>query len=404
MAGSFGKQLLTTMGMWIGRNRKARVTYGFDEIALVPGEMTINPAEVDTTFSIPKPDGDAIKLAIPIFASAMDGVTDVKFCIEMGKLGGLGVINLEGVQTRYEDPAEVLDNIAKADTKEVTELIQKAYLEPIKPKLITKRIQELKSAGVLAAVSSIPQKAEEFGRIAQDAGVDVFVVQSTVSTVRHLSTQYKSLELARFCKEMKAPVIIGNAVTYNVTLELMGCGVAGVLIGVGPGAACTSRGVLGLGVPQVTATVDCAAARDYYHKKTGRYLPIITDGGMSKGGDVCKALACGSDAVMVGSAFARAKEAPGRGNHWGMATPHANLPRGTRIKVGITGSLKQILFGPATVDDGSQNLVGAITTCMGNVGAANIRQFQETEIIIAPSIKTEGKLFQTVQSVGMGTR
>jgi IMP dehydrogenase len=392
------------MGMWIGRNRKARVTYGFDEIALVPGDITINPAEVDTAFVIPKPDGDAIKLSIPILASAMDGVTDVKFCIEMGKLGGLGVINLEGVQTRYDDPAEVLDRIAKADKDEVTELIQKAYLEPIKPKLITKRIQELKSAGVLAAVSSIPQKAEEFGRIAQEAGADVFIVQSTVSTVRHQSTQYKSLELARFCKDMKMPVIIGNAVTYKVTIELMECGVAGVLIGVGPGAACTSRGVLGLGVPQVTATVDCAAARDYYHKKTGKYVPIITDGGMSKGGDVCKALACGSDAVMVGSAFARAKEAPGRGNHWGMATPHANLPRGTRIKVGITGSLKQILFGPATVDDGSQNLVGAITTCMGNVGAANIRSFQETEIIIAPSIKTEGKLFQTVQSVGMGTR
>jgi IMP dehydrogenase len=392
------------MGMWIGRNRKARVTYGFDEIALVPGEVTINPAEVDTSFRIPKPDGSAIELSIPILASAMDGVTDVKFCIEMGKLGGLGVINLEGVQTRYEDPAEVLDNITKADTKEVTELIQKAYVEPIKTKLITKRIQELKKAGVLAAVSSIPQKAEEFGRIAQEAGADVFVVQSTVSTVRHVSTQYKSLPLAAFCKEMKIPVIIGNAVTYKVTIELMECGVAGVLIGVGPGAACTSRGVLGLGVPQVTATVDCAAARDYHHKKTGKYVPIITDGGMSKGGDVCKALACGSDAVMVGSAFARAKEAPGRGNHWGMATPHANLPRGTRIKVGITGSLKQILFGPATVDDGSQNLVGAITTCMGNVGAANIRQFQETEIIIAPSIKTEGKLFQTVQSVGMGTR
>jgi IMP dehydrogenase len=392
------------MGMWIGRNRKARVTYGFDEIALVPGEVTINPAEVDTSFVIPKPDGSVIKLEIPILASAMDGVTDVKFCIEMGKLGGLGVINLEGVQTRYDDPAEVLDRITKADKEEVTELIQKAYLEPIKPKLVTKRVQELKKAGVLAAVSSIPQKAEEFGRLAQEAGADLFIVQSTVSTVRHISTQYKSLELAKFCKEMKIPVLIGNAVTYSVTIELMECGVAGVLIGVGPGAACTSRGVLGLGVPQVTATVDCAAARDYYHKKTGKYVPIITDGGMSKGGDVCKALACGSDAVMVGSAFARAKEAPGRGNHWGMATPHANLPRGTRIKVGVTGSLKQILFGPATVDDGSQNLVGAITTCMGNVGAANIREFQETEIIIAPSIKTEGKLFQTVQSVGMGTR
>lgn len=392
------------MGMWIGRNRKARVTYGFDEIALVPGEVTINPNEVDTTFRLPRKDGSEILLKIPIIASAMDGVTDVRFCIEMGKLGGLGVINLEGVQTRYENPAEVLEQVVKADKDEVTSLIQKIYLEPIKEELIARRVQELKKAGVLAAVSSIPQKAERFSCIAQEAGADIFVVQSTVSTVRHISREYKSLELAKFCEGLNIPVVVGNAVTYSVTVELMKCGVAGILIGVGPGAACTSRGVLGLGVPQVTATVDCAAARDLHFKKTGRYIPIITDGGMSKGGDVCKALACGSDAVMVGSAFARAKEAPGQGNHWGMATPHANLPRGTRIKVGITGSLKQILFGPATVDDGSQNLVGAITTCMGNVGAASIREFQETEIIIAPSIKTEGKLFQTVQSVGMGTR
>jgi IMP dehydrogenase len=389
------------MGMWIGRNRKARVTYGFDEIALVPGEITINPTEVDTGFSIPRPDGSLITLKVPIIASAMDGVTDVRFCIEMSKLGGLGVINLEGVQTRYESPEGVLEKIVKADKDDATQLIQKIYQQPVKEKLIAKRIQELKKAGVLAAVSSIPQKAEKFGAIAEEAGADLFVVQSTVSTVRHISTEYKSLDLAGFCESLKIPVIIGNAVTYKVTLELMGCGVAGVLVGVGPGAACTSRGVLGLGVPQVTATVDCAAARDTHYKKTGKYVPIITDGGMSKGGDVCKALACGSDAVMVGSAFARAKEAPGQGNHWGMATPHANLPRGTRIKVGVTGSLKQILFGPATVDDGSQNLVGAITTCMGNVGAASIREFQETEIIIAPSIRTEGKLFQTVQNVGM---
>jgi IMP dehydrogenase len=392
------------MGMWIGRNRKARVTYGFDEIALVPGQFTINPNEVDTSFRIPRPDGGAIELKIPILASAMDGVTDVRFCIEMGRLGGLGVINLEGVQTRYDDPREILEQVVKAPNEEITHLLQRLYLEPIKEKLITKRIQELKAAGVVAAVSSIPQKADVFGPIAQEAGADVFVVQSTVSTVRHLSTEYKSLDLAAFTRSMKIPVIIGNAVTHSVTFELMGCGVAGVLIGVGPGAACTSRGVLGLGVPQVTATVDCAAARDAYFKKSGRYIPIITDGGMSKGGDVCKALACGSDAVMVGSAFARAEEAPGRGNHWGMATPHANLPRGTRIRVGVTGSLKQILFGPASVDDGSQNLVGAITTCMGNVGASTIREFQETEIIIAPSIRTEGKLFQVVQSVGMGTR
>jgi IMP dehydrogenase len=392
------------MGMWIGRNRKARVTYGFDEIALVPGDVTINPNEVDISFRLPRRDLEPIKLNIPILASAMDGVVDVKMAILMGKLGGLGVLNLEGVQTRYENPDEVLAEVVGADKERATSLIQKLYQEPIREELIARRVEEIKRAGVISAVSSIPQKAERFGAIAQDAGVDVFVVQSTVSTVRHISTEYKTLDLGSFCRAMKVPVIVGNTVTFNATRELMQTGVAALLIGVGPGAACTSRGVLGLGVPQVTATADCAAARDDHFKKTGRYVPIITDGGMSKGGDVCKALACGSDAVMVGSAFAKAEEAPGRGTHWGMATPHANLPRGTRIRVGVTGSLKQILFGPAEVDDGSQNLVGAITTCMGNVGAASIREFQETEIIIAPSIRTEGKLFQVVQNVGMGTK
>jgi len=392
------------MGMWIGRNRKARVTYGFDEIALVPGRVTINPNEVDTTFCLPQKNAELISLKIPILASAMDGVVDVRFAIEMSKLGGLAVLNLEGVQTRYKNPQEVLEKIVQTDKAEITGLLQKIYQEPVQPELIAARVRQIKDGGALAAVSSIPQRAAEFGALAQEAGADVFVVQSTVSTVRHISSEYKSLDLAKFCADMRIPVIVGNTVGYDVTLEIMNCGPAAVLVGVGPGAACTSRGVLGLGVPQVTATVDCAAARDAYFKKTSRFVPIITDGGMSRGGDVCKALACGADAVMVGSAFAKASEAPGRGYHWGMATPHANLPRGTRIKVGATGSLKQILFGPAEVDDGSQNLVGAITTCMGNVGARDIPEFQQTEIIIAPSIKTEGKLFQTVQSVGMGTR
>ncbi|MEA3164352.1 MAG: dehydrogenase [Verrucomicrobiota bacterium] len=392
------------MAMFIGRNRKARTTYGFDEIALVPGSATINPNEVDITFSVPRKDIGPLALAIPILASAMDGVVDVNFAIEMGKMGGLAVLNLEGVQTRYKNPQEVLLKILEADKEHVTGLLQKIYQEPVQEDLIAARIKEIKDAGVICAVSSIPQRAERYGQIAQEAGVDLFVVQSTVSTVRHISTEYKSLDLRDFCREMKCPVIVGNTVGYDVTLEIIRCGVAGVLIGVGPGAACTSRGVLGLGVPQVTATVDCAAARDYHFKKTGHYVPIITDGGMSKGGDVCKALACGADAVMIGSAFAKAVEAPGKGYHWGMATPHANLPRGTRIRVGTTGSLRQILFGPADVDDGSQNLVGAVTTCMGNVGAANLREFQETEIIIAPSIRTEGKLFQQVQMVGMGSR
>jgi len=390
--------------MWIGRNRKARVTYGFDEIALVPGRVTINPNEVDITWRLSRGKAEPLEFKIPILASAMDGVVDVRFAIEMGKLGGLAVLNLEGVQTRYKNPDEVLQKIVEADKSEITALLQKIYQEPVQEDLIAARIREIKDAGVRAAVSSIPQRAERFGAIAQEAGADIFVVQSTVSTVRHISSEYKSLDLQKFCQELRIPIIVGNTVGYDATLEIMECGPAALLVGVGPGAACTSRGVLGLGVPQVTATVDCAAARDAYFKKTARYVPIITDGGMSKGGDVCKALACGADAVMVGSAFAKAHEAPGRGYHWGMATPHANLPRGTRIKVGATGSLKQILFGPAEVDDGSQNLVGAITTCMGNVGASCLADFQQTEIIIAPSIKTEGKLFQTVQSVGMGSR
>ena len=392
------------MGMWIGRNRKARVTYGFDEIALVPGRVTINPNEVDITWRLARREAEPLKFKIPILASAMDGVVDVRFAIAMGKLGGLAVLNLEGVQTRYKNPREVLQKIVEADKNEVTALLQKIYQEPVQEDLIAARIREIKDAGVPAAVSSIPQRAAKFGAIAQEAGADVFVVQSTVSTVRHISSEYKSLELAKFCREMRVPVIVGNTVGFDATVEIMECGPAAVLVGVGPGAACTSRGVLGLGVPQVTATVDCAAARDAYFKKTARYVSIITDGGMSKGGDVCKAFACGADAVMVGSAFAKSQEAPGSGYHWGMATPHANLPRGTRIKVGATGSLKQILFGPAEVDDGSQNLVGAITTCMGNVGASSLPEFQQTEIIIAPSIRTEGKLFQTVQSVGMGSR
>jgi IMP dehydrogenase len=387
------------MGMWIGRNRKARVSYGFDEIALVPGNVTINPNEVDTSFQIGKHT-----FKFPIIASAMDGVVDVGFAIAMGKMGANAVLNLEGIQTRYENPSEVLDKISQVDKDAATKILQGIYTKPIQEKLISKRIEQIRKAGVKPIVSSIPQKAERFGRIAQEAGAEIFIIQSTVSTVRHISSEYKLLDLEKFCKTMKIPVVIGNTVGYDTTLELMGCGASGILVGVGPGAACTTRGVLGLGVPQVTATCDCAAARDYFYKRKGIYIPIITDGGMNKGGDICKALACGADAVMIGSAFARAKEAPGRGYHWGMATPHANLPRGTRIRVGVTGTLKQILFGPAEMDDGSQNLVGAIQTCMGNVGAKTIRDFQQTEIIIAPSIKSEGKLFQMVQSVGMGMK
>ncbi len=385
------------MGMWVGRGRKARRCYGFDEIALVPGAVTINPNEVNTSWEV-----GGRRFRVPILAAAMDGVVDVKFAIAMGKLGGLAVLNLEGVQTRYDNPDEVLAEIAKATPEKATELVQSIYTQPIKEKLISERVKEIKSAGAPAIVSSIPQRAQKFGAIAQEAGADIFVVQSTVTTVKHISKEYEVLDFHKFCKDMKIPVIIGNCVTYEVTLELLETGVSGLLIGIGPGAACTTRGVLGIGVPQVTATCDCAAARDFYYKKTGKYIPIITDGGMDTGGDICKAFACGADAVMVGSAFARAKEAPGKGYHWGMATPHANLPRGTRIRVGTTGTLEEILFGPAKLDDGTQNLLGALQTSMGNLGASNIREMQLVTIIIAPAIKTEGKILQKAQRVGMG--
>jgi len=385
------------MAEWIGMNRRARRCYGFDEIALVPGIQTYNPNEVDTTFEI-----DGKKFRIPILAAAMDGVVDVKFAVEMSKLGGLAVLNLDGIQTRYDKPDEVLDKIASATPQKATELVQNIYTKPIKESLITKRIHEIKAKKGIACVSCIPGNARRFAQIAQDAGCDIFVVQSTVTTVRHISKEYKALDLYKFCASVKMPVIIGNCVTYEVTLELLSTGASGLLIGIGPGAACTTRGVLGIGVPQVTATIDAAAARDYYYKRTGKYTTIITDGGMRIGGEICKAFACGADAVMVGSAFARAQEAPGRGYHWGMATSHVNLPRGTRIKVGVSGSLKEILFGPAKVDDGSQNLMGALTTCMGSLGVANIKDMHDVEIIIAPSIQTEGKIFQVVQGVGMG--
>ena len=385
------------MAEWIGIGRRARRCYGFDEIALVPGNRTVNPNETDTTFEI-----DARKFKVPILAAAMDGVVDVKFAIEMSNLGGLAVLNLDGVQTRYEKPDAVLEQIAAASPQKATELIQSIYTRPIKEKLIAKRVGEIKKRKAVAAVSCIPANAEKFSKIAIAAGADIFVVQSTVTTTRHISREYKSLDLFKFCQNTKVPVILGNCVTYETTVELMETGAAGLLIGVGPGAACTTRGVLGIGVPQVTATVDAAGARDFHYKRTGKYVPIITDGGMNRGGDICRAFACGADAVMIGSSFARAKEAPGRGYHWGMATSHVNLPRGTRIRVGATGSLKEILFGPAKVDDGSQNLVGALKTSMGSLGASNLKEMHDVDIIIAPSIQTEGKIFQVGQRVGMG--
>jgi IMP dehydrogenase len=385
------------MAEWIGIGRRARRCYGFDEIALVPGAQTINPNEVDTSFQIA---GKRFK--VPILAAAMDGVVDVKFAVEMSSLGGIAVLNLDGVQTRYENPDSVLEEIAHATPQKATELIQSVYTKPIKEQLISKRVSEIKKKGGVAVVSCIPANAEKFSKLAISSGADMFVVQSTVTTIRHIAKEYKTLDLHKFCKSTKIPVILGNCVTYETTLELMETGAAALLIGVGPGAACTTRGVLGIGVPQVTATVDAAGARDYYFKRTNRHVSIITDGGMNRGGDICRAFACGADAVMIGSSFARAKEAPGRGFHWGMATSHVNLPRGTRIHVGTTGRLKEILFGPAKVDDGSQNLIGALKTSMGSLGASNLKEMHDVEIIIAPSIQTEGKIFQVGQRVGMG--
>ncbi len=388
------------MADWIGIGRRARRCYGFDEVALAPGSLTVNPNEVDTTWKIGKHE-----IAVPILAASMDGVVDVKFAIAMGKLGGIAVLNLDGIQTRYDDPTSILEQIAKASPEEATKLVQSLYDAkkfPIKEKLITKRVAEIKKAKVPCVVSCIPQNAERFAKIAADAGADMFIVQSTVATVRHISSEYKIMDVEKFCKASKIPIILGNVVTYDMALELMEAGVDGILVGIGPGAACTSRGVLGIGVPQITATVDCSAARDYFFKRKGKYVSIITDGGMRIGGEICKAFAAGSDAVMVGSAFAKAEEAPGHGYHWGMATPHANLPRGTRIRVGTSGTLKEILMGPAKVDDGSQNLVGALKTSMGSLGARNIKEMHDVEIILAPSIQTEGKVFQIGQRVGMG--
>jgi IMP dehydrogenase len=380
----------------LGKAKKTRRAYGFDEISLVPSIVTINTDDANVSMEI-----GGIKFQIPIIASAMDGVVSPRTAILMSKLGGLGVLNLHGIWTRYENAEKVLEQIAAVSKEEYLPLMQKLYLEPIKKELVVKRIKEIKAGGGLAAVSSIPQDALELGPVARDAGVDIFVLQSTVISTKHKSTTSEPLDIKKFCAEMKVPVLVGNCVTYEVALTLMGTGVAGVLVGIGPGAACTSRGVLGVGVPMATAIADCAAARDAYFKENNIYVPIIADGGMAVGGDICKAIACGADAVMIGSPIAKAVEAPGRGFHWGMATPSPTLPRGSRIKVGTIGSLKEILQGPAKFDDGSMNLVGALKTSMGTLGAMTLKEMQHVEVVIAPSILTEGKVYQKAQSLGM---
>ncbi|MDD3725793.1 MAG: GuaB3 family IMP dehydrogenase-related protein [Candidatus Ratteibacteria bacterium] len=379
------------MAMWIGVNRRARVCYGFDDISLVPGNTTINPEEVDISTEMA-----GIRMKIPVLAAAMDGVCDPRFAVEIGKLGGIGVLNLMGIYTRYEDPYEVVEKIIRSPYEDSTALIQNVYREPVKEKLVAQRVEEIKKGGVICSVSCIPQYAERFLEICQEAGVDIFVVQSTVTTARHITSSYKALDFNTLCKAAKVPVVVGNCVTFDVAMELMETGISGLLVGIGPGAACTTREVLGIGVPQVTATADCANARDTYYKKRGRYVPIITDGGMVSSGDICKAFASGADAVMIGSAFVKAVESPGKGYHWGMATSDENLPRGTRIKVGVSCTLKEILFGPAKVDDGSQNLMGALKLSMGSLGVRNIKEMQMVEIAISSSFKTEGKIYQSI--------
>lgn len=386
------------MEIQLGRGKTARRAYGIDEIALVPGNRTLDPSLADTKWSIGN-----IEREIPIIASAMDGVVDVRMAVRLSQLGALGVLNLEGIHTRYADPEPILDRIASVGKDEFVALMQELYAEPIKPELIEQRIQEIKQQGGIAAVSATPAGASKYGEAVAKAGADLFFVQATVVSTAHLSPEsLVPLDLAEFCRSMPIPVVLGNCVTYEVTLNLLKAGAAGVLVGIGPGAACTSRGVLGVGVPQATAIADCAAARDDYYKETGNYIPIIADGGLITGGDICKCIACGADGVMIGSPFARAAEAPGRGYHWGMATPSPVLPRGTRIRVATTGSLEQILVGPAGLDDGTHNLLGALKTSMGTLGAKNIKEMQQVEVVIAPSLLTEGKVYQKAQQLGMG--
>jgi IMP dehydrogenase len=394
----FWKKVGAIVDIQIGKGKTARRAYGFDEIALVPSGKTLDPSLADTSWQI-----GGVKREIPIIASAMDGVIDVRMAIELSKLGALGVLNLEGIQTRYEDPNPILDRIAAVGNDGFVTLMQELYAEPIKPELIERRIAEIKAGGGIAAVSATPAGAARFGDAVAKAGADLFFIQATVVSTEFLAPEgIEPLNLAKFCQEMPMPVILGNCVTYDITLELMQAGAAAVLVGIGPGAACTSRGVLGVGVPQATAVADCAAARDEFFKQTGKYIPVIADGGLVTGGDICKCIACGADGVMIGSPFARAAEAPGRGFHWGMATPSPVLPRGTRIKVGTTGSLEQILRGPAKLDDGTHNLLGALQTSMGTLGAKTIKEMQKVEVVIAPSLLTEGKVYQKAQQLGMG--
>ncbi len=391
------------MEVEIGRGKKGRRAYGFDDIAIVPSRRTRDPDDVDITWTL-----GPYRFELPLMASAMDGVVSPRTAVEVGRHGGLAVLNLEGIWSRYEDADAKLDEIAHAPAEQATRLMQEIYTEPVKPELIARRIEEIKAEGAVACGSLTPQKVTGLYEVALEAGLDILVIQGTVISAEHVSSKEEHdksavLNLKEFIAEVPVPTIVGGCGSYSTGLHLMRTGAVGVLVGVGPGAACTTRGVLGIGVPQATAIADVAAARSQHMLETGEYVNVIADGGMRTGGDVSKAIACGADAVMIGSPLARAKEAPGRGYHWGMATFHPSLPRGTRVTTHQDGTLEQILMGPANENDGTFNLIGALRTSMATCGYEDIRDFQRAEVMVAPALLTEGKALQRSQQVGMGS-
>ena len=381
----------------VGIGKTARRAYGFDEVAIVPSRRTRDPDDVDISWEV-----DAYRFPLPMMASAMDASVSPQTAILIGQLGGLACLNLEGLWSRFEDPEPVYEEIAGLDDDKATRRMQELYREPVKEELVGRRIEEIRAGGVTSCASLTPQKVERFAPIVLEAGLDVLVIQGTVVSAEHVSTRTEPLNLKQFIAGFDLPVIVGGCASYSTALHLMRTGAVGVLVGVGPGNACTTRGVLGVGVPQATAIADAAAARREHLHETGRYCHVIADGGMRTGGDIAKAIACGADAVMIGSPLTRAYEAPGRGYHWGMATFHPSLPRGARVKTRQVASLEEILVGPAHENDGTFNLFGALATSMATTGYATIKEFQKAELVIAPSIKTEGKTYQSAQRVGMG--
>jgi IMP dehydrogenase len=385
------------MEVEIGRGKKGRRAYGFDDIAIVPSRRTRDPDDIDITWKLSE-----YLFELPLLASAMDGVVSPATAGKVGKLGGLAVLNLEGIWTRYEDADEQLEWIAQAPRDEATARMQEIYRAPVQDELVAQRIREIKEQGVVAAASLTPQRVRAHYETALEAGLDILVIQGTVISAEHVSSSTEPLNLKEFIREVPVPVVVGGCASYSTGLHLMRTGAVAVLVGVGPGAACTTRGVLGIGVPQATAIADVAAARSQHMLETGDYVNVIADGGMRNGGDVAKAIACGADAVMIGSPLARAYEAPGRGYHWGMATFHPSLPRGARVKTTQNGTLEQILLGPAHENDGTFNLVGSLRTSMATCGYEDIRDFQRAEVMVAPSLQTEGKQLQRDQAIGMG--